>query len=156
MSGNGRPFLFVYGSMAVAIKLLKSGEEDVLAHVAADVFDNEVDPKLAREFLAAPHCHIAVAIDGGVVVGFASGVDYVHPDKPRELFINEVGTASTHRGRGIAKQVVQALLDRGRERGCVLAWVLTDRDNAAARALYEGTGAKLMPGNTLHYEFKLD
>ncbi len=41
----------------------------------------------------------------------ASGVDYIHPDKPRELWINEVGTASTHRGRGIGKKVVTALVE---------------------------------------------
>lgn len=142
--------------MAVEIKILKPGDENVLSRVGAEVFDNAVDPNLAREFLADPHHHIAVAIDDGVVVAFASGVDYIHPDKPRELFLNEAGTASTHRGRGLAKHVVRALLDHGRKLGCVVAWVLTDRDNEAARALYEGTGATAQPGNTIHYEYELD
>ncbi|MGH6871763.1 MAG: GNAT family N-acetyltransferase [Rhizomicrobium sp.] len=139
--------------MAVEIKLLLTGDEDVFAHVANDVFDNPVDPALAREFLADPHHHIAVAVDDGIVVAFASGVDYIHPDKPRELFVNEVATAPSRRGQGIGKKVVTALLDHGRAIGCVVAWVLTDRDNKAARALYESCGAELQPGNTLHYEF---
>jgi hypothetical protein len=37
-----------------------------------------------------------VARDASVVVGFASGVHYVHPDKSPELWINEVGVARSH------------------------------------------------------------
>jgi hypothetical protein len=33
-----------------------------------------------------------------------------------------------------------ALLTHGRSLGCVTAWVLTDRDNEAARALYARLG----------------
>ena len=138
------------------IKLLQSGDEDVLSRVAEDVFDNPIDPALVKEFLADPHHHIAVAIDGGVVVGFASGVDYIHPDKPRELFINEVAVAASHRQRGLGGQVVAALLDHARGKGCTVAWVLTDHDNEAARALYTAAGAgPLGQGDTLGFEFKL-
>src|SRR5262245_21824670 len=76
--------------------------EDVLTRVAPDVFDDPLDSGATREFLRDPRHHLVVAIDEGVVVGFASAVDYVHPDKPSpELWINEVGVASSHQGRGI-------------------------------------------------------
>ncbi|HTQ12328.1 MAG TPA: GNAT family N-acetyltransferase [Rhizomicrobium sp.] len=143
------------GADAIEVRMLRPGEEAALARAAPEVFDNAVDPALAREFLADPHHHIAVALDRGVVVGFASGVDYVHPDKPRELFVNEVGVAPTHRGQGIGKRVVAALLDHGRAVGCKVAWVLTDRDNKAARALYESCGAEALSDETVHYEFRL-
>jgi ribosomal protein S18 acetylase RimI-like enzyme len=141
--------------MTVEIRVLGPGEEAVLSRVAPAVFDNVVDPDLAREFLADAHHHIAVAIDDGEVVGFASGVDYVHPDKPRELFVNEVATAPTHRGQGIGKAVLAALLARGRSVGCKIAWVLTDLDNTAARALYAAGGGKELAHDTVHIEFKL-
>lgn len=141
--------------MALDIRVLGPGDEAVLAAVAPAVFDDDIDPDLAREFLSDPHHHIAVAIEDGVVVGFASGVDYIHPDKPRELFVNEVGMAPTHRRRGIAKAVLAALLAHGRAIGCTLAWVLTDSDNAAARALYASAGGEEMKTDTVHIEFKL-
>lgn len=81
-----------------------------------------------------------VAIDDGLVVGMASGVHYVHPDKPAELWINEVGVASSHRGRGIARAIIDKLLGVAREVGCREAWVLTDRGNEAAMRLYATTG----------------
>lgn len=126
--------------MAVEIKILQSGDEAVLSRVAPEVFDNPVDPSLAREFLADPRHHIAVAIDDGLVVGFASGVHYVHPDKPAELWINEVGIAASHQGQGLGKSVMRALLQVGRDHGCVEAWVLTNVGNTAARALYVSVG----------------
>ena len=141
--------------MTLEIKILGADEADVLLIAAPGVFDNAVDAKLAHEFVADPHHHIAVALDNGVVVGFASAVDYIHPDKPRELWINEVGTAPTHQGQGIGKKVMAAILDHGRKLGCANAWVLTDTDNAAARALYRAAGGKELSTDTVHVEFEL-
>jgi ribosomal protein S18 acetylase RimI-like enzyme len=140
--------------VAVEIRILKPGEENVLLSVAPEVFDNPVDPKLARDFLADPHHHIAVALDENVVVGFASGVDYIHPDKPSEMFINEVATAPTHRGQGVAKRVLAVLIGHAKNNGCVNAWVLTDSANAGANALYTSLGGASFGGDVVAYEFK--
>ena len=126
--------------MAIEIKVLQRGDESILMNVAAQVFDNPVDAELTREFLEDPRHHIAVAIDNGLVVGFASGVHYIHPDKPPELWINEVGLAPTHRRRGLGKAVLKALFEVGRAQNCTVAWVLTYRTNVAAMALYSSVG----------------
>ena len=126
--------------MASEIKVLQRGDESVLMNVAAGVFDNPIDAELTREFLEDPRHHIAVAIDDGLVVGFASGVHYIHPDKPPELWINEVAVAPTHRRRGLGTAVLKALLEVGRAHNCTVAWVLTDRTNVAAMALYSSVG----------------
>jgi ribosomal protein S18 acetylase RimI-like enzyme len=126
--------------MDVAIRVLHSGEEAVLSRVAEEVFDNAIDPGLTREFLEDLRHHIAVAIDDGTVVGFASGVHYIHPDKGPELWINEVALSPAHRRKGIGKALLEALFEEGRKHGCRVAWVLTHRTNAAAMALYESAG----------------
>jgi ribosomal protein S18 acetylase RimI-like enzyme len=147
--------------MAVEIKVLRRGDEDVLASVAPEVFDNPVDPDLTGVFLADPRHHIAVAIDGGLVVGFASAVHYLHPDKRPELWINEVAVAPTHQRRGLGKAVMRALFDVGKAQGCTGAWVLTDRGNAAAIALYasvggaEGADESAPEAATVGYSFAL-
>lgn len=137
----------------VAIRILDTGDAAVLDHVAADVFDNAVDARWTAEFFADPRHHIAVAMDAGQVVGFASGVHYVHPDKPPELFIDEVGVAPTHQGRGIARRLMETLLDHGRALGCVTAWVGTERDNTAANRLYASAGG--VPEEFVLYAFDL-
>ena len=142
--------------MTIEIRLLEAGDEAVLTDVAPDVFDHAVQPALAAEFLADPRHHVAVARDGGSVVGFASGVHYVHPDKPPELWVNEVGVATTHRGRGLATQLLRALLDAGRAVGCSQAWVLTERSNVPAMGLYRQLGGVEAPDQTVMFEFRLD
>jgi len=132
----------------VEIKVLERGDERILCNVAAKVFDYPIDAKLTREFLDDPRHHIAVAIDDGLVVGFASAIHYVHPDKPPELWINEVALAPTHRQRGLGKALLNALFNVGRACDCAVAWVLTGRGNAAAMALYSSLGGIERVGDT--------
>jgi ribosomal protein S18 acetylase RimI-like enzyme len=147
--------------MAIQIKVLRHGDEAVLGNVAPEVFDNPINPELTSEFLADPRHHLAVAIDDGLVVGFASALHYVHPDKPPQLWINEVGVAPTHRRRGMGKAVLRALFEVGRANRCTVAWVLTHRSNPAAIALYESVGGiegaddEGPPGSELGYSFGL-
>lgn len=128
------------------VRLLGSNDLAVLGQVAVDVFDQPVDSAHWTEFLADPRHHLAVAIDDGVVVGFASAVHYVHPDKPPQLWINEVSVAPTHQRRGLARALLDALLTKGRALGCSEAWVLTDEENAAARAAYRSAGGEETTG----------
>ena len=99
------------------------------------MFDDPIDAHAAREFLGDPRHRLAVATDAGVVVGFVSAVVYVHPDKPTpELWINEVGVAPSHQGRGIARRLLESTLEDARASGCREAWVLTDRSEPGGDA----------------------
>ena len=139
--------------MTVEIRILKSDEAHVLGHVAPGVFDNPVDPEHSAEFLSDRRHHLAVARDGDTVVGMASAVDYVHPDKPVELWINEIGVAPGHRRAGIGRALLQALFDLGRELGCREAWVATEPDNRAAGRLYAAVGGE--SESSVIYSFEL-
>jgi len=140
----------------ITVKVLSSSDLPLLMNVADDVFDNPINEKLAGEFLADPHHHIVVALSEGVVIGFASAVHYIHPDKPPELWINEVGVASAHQNKGVGKAIMSEMLRIGKGLGCVNAWVLTDRSNEAANKLYKAAGGQIAEGDTVMYEFGLD
>ncbi|MEW6086400.1 MAG: GNAT family N-acetyltransferase [Chloroflexota bacterium] len=135
------------------LKTLSVSDLPLLLNAADDVFDNPVDETFAREFLADPRHHIVVALDDGIVIGFASAVHYIHPDKPPELWINEVGVAASHQGKGIAKAIMNEMLNMGKGLGCVNAWVLTDKNNTAANGLYKSVGGKFSEEETVMYEF---
>jgi aminoglycoside 6'-N-acetyltransferase I len=106
------------------------------------VFDGPLDARWSAEFLGDRRHHLVVAIDGGVVVGMASAVHYVHPDKPPELWVNEVGVAPTHQGQGIGRRLLAALLAHAKTLGCREAWVLTEAGNMAARRMYAAAGGR--------------
>lgn len=131
--------------MAIQIRLLRSGDEHLLGQVAEDVFDAPPVPEITKAFLADPRHHIVVALDADTVVGMASAFDYIHPDKPVELWINEVGVAVGYRRQGIAGRLLRALLAHARVLGCKQAWVGTEYDNEPARALYKAAGGKEEP-----------
>jgi ribosomal protein S18 acetylase RimI-like enzyme len=137
------------------IRILHEGDQPVLDRVAADVFDDPIDAQAAGQFLRNPGHRLAVAIDDGVVVGFVSAVVYVHPDKPApELWINEVGVAPSHQGRGIARRLLASTLEDARASGCREAWVLTDRANQPAMRLYEAAGGEAS-GDHVMFTFRL-
>jgi ribosomal protein S18 acetylase RimI-like enzyme len=141
------------GLTKVEIRVLGADDSAVLDRVAEGVFDNAVDPRWAREFFADRRHHLAVALEDGVVVGMVSAIDYVHPDKAPQLWINEVGVATAHRRRGIARQLLLAILEHGRMLGCTEAWLGTEDDNVPARRLYESAGA--VPEPFVLYSFPI-
>jgi GNAT superfamily N-acetyltransferase len=126
-------------------RLASPNDAVLLSTAADDVFDHAVDPSLSAEFLSDPRHHLAIAIDEGRIVGMASGVHYIHPDKAPELWVNEVGVAPSYRGRGVGRRVLGVLLDHGRALGCGEAWLLTDDGNAAARRMYAAAGGRETP-----------
>jgi len=134
-------------------KILSIPDLPLLLNIPDDVFDNPVDKNFAREFLEDPRHHIVVALSDGAIIGFASGVHYIHPDKPPELFINEVGVSPAHQGKGVGKAIMKELLQLGQSLGCVNAWVLTDRSNAPANGLYKSAGGEVEDSDLVLYEF---
>jgi len=140
--------------MSTTFTFLTERDADVLNNVPTGVFDNAVDPSLVGEFLGDPRHHIAVALDGGRVVAFASAVHYVHPDEHAQFWINEIGTAEAYRRRGIARRLLGLLCGRARELGCVEVWVVTGGNNVAARGLYRSAGLSETEGAVM-YSMKL-
>ena len=139
----------------VEIWILRLGEEALLANVAPGVFDQSIDAQLATEFLRDKRHHLAVAIEDALIVGMASAVHYVHPDKRPQLWINEVGVAPTHRGQGLGKALLSALLENGKSFGCSEAWVFTDRANISAMRLYSSLGGMESKKDQVMFTFRL-
>jgi ribosomal protein S18 acetylase RimI-like enzyme len=139
---------------APTIRFLGPADAAILASVAPEVFDNDIDPRWTAEFLADPRHHIAVALAQEQVVGMATAVHYIHPDKGPELWINEVAVAPSFRNQGIGKQLIAMLLSRGRALGCTEAWLGTEESNTAARRLYAAVGG--VEETMVYITFELD
>jgi ribosomal protein S18 acetylase RimI-like enzyme len=140
---------------SIEVRLLTAMESATLERVDPDVFDNPIRLELAAQYLADPGNLLVVAIHAGVVIGMGSAIAYVHPDKPRALFINEVGVAERYQRQGVGKRLMQVLLEQGRLMGCTEAWVATEEDNAAARALYTSVAGEEDPARAVVYTWPL-
>jgi len=143
-------------AVTIEARTLGSSDWELVSKAAPGVFDDPVLEGPTRAFLADPRHHLVVALDGGQVVGAVSAVDYVHPDKPApELWINEVGVAPSHRGRGIGRLLMEHTIALARHLGCQEAWVVTDASNLGAQRLYESAGGIRCPEPSVQYGFDL-
>lgn len=139
--------------MTVEIRRIGPRDAAVLGRVAEDVFDDDIDPARTAAYLAEPGHLMVLAVAGGEVVGQARGMVQRHPDKPTELYIDNLGVAPERRREGIATRLLDELVAWGREKGCEAAWVGTEVDNEAARALYEARGSEADTFVLYFYEF---
>ena len=120
------------------IRRMTKADAAAFDNIAPDVFDEPIDPQRLATYLATPGHLMLLAFDADLVVGQCAGVVHRHPDKSTELYVDELGTASTHRREGIGRALLEAMFDWSRELGCEEAWLGTELDNEAANALYRG------------------
>jgi ribosomal protein S18 acetylase RimI-like enzyme len=129
-----------------------AGDARVFARLAPDVFDEAIEPARLAAYLDDASHLMVLALSGGVVIGQAAGVVHLHPDKPNELYVEEVGVSPLHQQRGVARAMLDELARWGIERGCEDAWLGTEPGNQAAKALYAHYAR---PENILMYYWEL-
>ena len=110
---------------------------------AVDLFDEPPTLSWTERFLATDGHHLVFAFDGDTAVGFVSAIEMVHPDKGGELFVYELGTAESHRRRGIGRALIEEAVELARETRCYGLWVATEPDNEPALATYRAAGFEL-------------
>ncbi|KKB08439.1 hypothetical protein VE25_18740 [Devosia geojensis] len=140
--------------MPITLKRLGPQDAAFFADIAPDVFDEPVVPERIAAYLAEPGHLMILALDGDLVVGQCAAVIHKHPDKVDELYVDEVGVATSHHRRGIARAMLAEMFAWGRERGAREAWVGTETDNDAANALYRGFAGK--EDVFAYYEWDID
>jgi aminoglycoside 6'-N-acetyltransferase I len=138
---------------AFDVRVLGPGDEVLVREAAPGVFDHRPRERLVAEFLHDGRHHLVGAVEDGRLIGFVSAIHYVHPDKPAELWIDEVGVAAPYRRRGAGRAMMQRTLALARELGCRNAWVLADRGNTAAMRLYAAAGGS--PSDAVMFEFEV-
>ena len=109
----------------------------LLDNVAPGVFDHAIDPERLKAYLAGPANWMCLALHEGLVVGMCMCVIHNHPDKPTELFLDEIGTGDDWRRQGIASALMQRVFERADAEGIEDIWLGTEPDNDAANGLYQ-------------------
>jgi ribosomal protein S18 acetylase RimI-like enzyme len=125
-------------------EIIRFGPTDaaLLDRIALDVFDEAIAPARLAAYLAQPGHLMVLAVTDGEVVGQARGMIHRHPDLPTELYIDNLGVTPNRRRERLATKLLDELVAWGLELGCEEAWVATEPDNEAARALYAKRGAE--------------
>jgi len=126
--------------MAFSITRVTPETAGLLDRVADDVFDDAIDPVLLAAYLADPNCLMFVASSEGRVVGQGRGMWHRNPDRAPDFYIDNLGVAPSHRRRGIATALMNALVTAGTAGNVTDVWLATEADNNAAVAFYRAYG----------------
>ena len=139
--------------MSIEVRRLSSADVAVLDDFAP-AFDGPIDPRSTAAFLGDPRHHLLVTWFDGHATGFVSATEILHPDKPMELFLNELAVIEDWRRRGVATALLDALERLAVAQGAAQIWVLTDEMNAAAVATYRRAGGTWNGEHSIMFEIE--
>ena len=115
----------------------------VLAAELDAIFDKVMswDADQGKQFLAHPDTLLLVARWDGKACGFLSAYRLQRFDRRRaEVLLYEIGVQEPVQRRGAGRALVEEAKRWASDVGADELWVLTENDNAPARALYAATG----------------
>ena len=123
--------------MAIEIIQLSESNMNVLNNYDEDIFDEKIDTYRLAAMLKERNNILLVAVNESVVIGQVLGVTHRHPDKPTELYIDDLGVSEKFQRRGIATRLLEQLYTIGRDRGCEEVWVATEPENEPTIKFFE-------------------
>lgn len=126
----------------IEIVEITSENQSLMNNIADDLFDKPVQSGLLKSFLAEETHWLVAALLDGLVVGKATAMVHRRPDKEDELYLDEIDVIPDLRRKGIAKMMLEKVLEMADAWGCEECWLGTEKDNIPARKLYESNGAK--------------
>ncbi|MDA1279379.1 MAG: GNAT family N-acetyltransferase [Chloroflexi bacterium] len=121
------------------VRVLTRSDHQLLVD-AGRLFDGEITPEGAKQFLSRDGHHVLIAYEGQLPTGFVTGVEMTHLDKGTEIFLCELGVDDEFRRKGIGTALVSALARLAKSRGSYGMWVLTDDGNDAGVGTYSKAG----------------
>ena len=89
-----------------------------------------------------PRNMLNVAVQSGEIVGVyqVTYIPYLSRGGNERALIEAVRVATSKRGQGIGKNMMEFALDEARKRGCALAQLTTDKTRTDAHRFYERLG----------------
>ncbi|MGO6846624.1 GNAT family N-acetyltransferase [Rhizobium ruizarguesonis] len=117
----------------------------LLENIAEEVFDQEINAQRLATYLKSSGHLMIIAVCEKQVIGQIAAYVHSHPDRASDVYIDHLGVAPPFQRRGVARRLLDEVLAWGKTLDCDQAWIVTDTENNAARALYEGRGAAAEP-----------
>jgi aminoglycoside 6'-N-acetyltransferase I len=122
--------------MTVEIIQIDESNMGLLKSIDQDIFDEKIDPVRLAVLLKEQNHILLAAITEGMVVGQVLAQIHRHPDKPKELYIDDLAVSETVQRRGVATRLLEQLFEMAVKRGCQEIWVATEPENEPAKKFY--------------------
>src|SRR5215210_1060272 len=141
----------------VTVRRVTTADEALTAELDT-MFDEGVswDAEQGQQFLAHSDTLLLVARWDGEACGFLSAYRLQRFDRRgAEVLLYEISVEEPFQRRGVGRALVEEAKRWASDVGADELWVLTEHDNAPARALYTATGGHEATGLTM-FEYGLE
>ena len=116
----------------------------------------EWDAEQGKKFLENPDNVFFLATWNEQFAGFLTGHRLQRFDKRKaEVLLYEIGVNENFQKKGIGKALIEKVKEWGKEVGADEMWVLTNKSNVAANALYQSAGGVTESPDDTMYVFKI-
>ncbi|HEX6694783.1 MAG TPA: GNAT family N-acetyltransferase [Longimicrobiales bacterium] len=141
--------------VTIVVRLMGQGDA-LVATRSLRALGRHIDEAAVVEYLRSDDDVLVIAFINEIPAGFARGHCLRRLDGVRPKFmLYEIETALPFRRRGVARALMENMLDVARSLHSLNLFVLTDEANAAAMALYHSTGGRRPRPDDVLFEFEL-
>lgn len=136
----------------VDVKRLGPGDEALAREVAAAFYDAG---GINAAFLADGRNYLMAGYVDGALAGFLVAYELGRLERGEPMtYLHRLDVLPQFHRRGAGRALVEKLKGLAAERGSLKMFVITNRANDAATALYEATGGRMIPGADAVFEYR--
>ena len=112
-----------------------------------------VSDEYMKKLLSKQGFYILVAVENEKILGGLTAYEFIKSKcEEREMFLYEIGVEASYRRKGVARKLIEGLIEICKEKGIKTLFVATEMDNEPAKKLYEKTGGKFENAAIYTYE----
>lgn len=128
--------------------------EEAIRNLAKKIGDNykELTTEDFTAMISSPNTTLLVAKDGETIVGMLTVLIYRIP-YVKKAYLDDLVVDESHRGRGIAKQLMKSAMDLAKEKGASYIDLTARPRRAEGNNLYETLGFKKRETNVYRLVF---
>ena len=136
------------------IKRLSADNIETMRRLSRQFKNAEIDQAAAKRFLDDPANYLIVCLEGDEVAGFvlAYALRRIDIDK-NMIYIHEVDVDQKHRQQGCATKMIEFTKAIGKQQNAHCVFVITNRSNEAAMALYRKMGGVEAAADDVVFDF---
>jgi ribosomal protein S18 acetylase RimI-like enzyme len=109
-----------------------------------------------RKFFEEENNILLIAKKDSTIVGITVAYYMQRLDKPNaQIFLDSIDVLPKNFRQGIGTAMIEKLKEVGRTRGATELWVLTNRSNEAAMALYASTGGVQKDNDVVMFDYTM-